>query len=117
MRDHESDDGSASEKDAVEVVVLQTATSWRGSQHQPRVRRSVAGEQLAHAAASQQPQMPWIPAVKLPAAALSKQRGELQQLVMVVTACISWCVHIGTAAALAGTAGIAASRSVFAFTF
>lgn len=90
MRDHESDDGSASEKDAVEVVVLQTATSWRGSQHQPRVRRSVAGEQLAHAAASQQPQMPWIPAVKLPAAALSKQRGELQQLVMVVTACVSW---------------------------
>jgi hypothetical protein len=92
MHDHESDDGAASEKDAVEVVVLQTATSWRAPQNQFRVRRSVAGEQLSQAGAAPQPQMPWIPAVRLPAAAVGKQRTELQQLAMVVVACLSWCV-------------------------
>jgi hypothetical protein len=89
MHDHESDDGAASDKDAVEVVVLQTATSWRAPHNHPRVRRSVAGEQLSQAGTAPQPQMPWIPAVRLPA---GKQRTELQQLVMVVVACLSWCV-------------------------
>jgi hypothetical protein len=95
MHDHESDDGTASEKDAVEVVVLQTAASWRGTHNQPRIRRSVAGEQLlAQATGVSHAQMPWVPAVKLPAAAAGKQRADLQQLVMVVVACITWCVHI-----------------------
>eukprot|EP00882_Tetradesmus_deserticola_P018277 GHRQ01019634.1.p1 GENE.GHRQ01019634.1~~GHRQ01019634.1.p1 ORF type:complete len:180 (+),score=44.98 GHRQ01019634.1:120-659(+) len=92
MHSLNTDDGTASDKDAIKVVV-QTSTSWRALKNQPRASRSLAGENQSQAGRAMQAKASYIPGIEVPATAVGgKQQAELRQLVMVVVACISWVI-------------------------